>query len=151
MSVGVATSPPHNALELSSSSSLVGYRGRMAVNGLDHVNIDTDRLDETIAFYTQVAGLRSEPKPSGNPGVWLFCGDVAIVHVNIVEGGTSPPTGRFNHVAFTASEVQPIQAALDAGGYRHHVSERPDLGLTQIKTTDPNGIDVEFNIAAPDC
>ncbi len=119
----------------------------MAIAGIDHINIDTDRLDETVAFYTNVLGLKSRPKPSGNDGVWLHLGERAIVHVNTVDDDRcSMPTGAFNHVAFTASDIDALTAALAAGSYEHQVSPRPELGITQIFTTDPNGISVELNI-----
>lgn len=119
----------------------------MGVHGLDHINIDTCRLDETIAFYTDVLGLEHRPKPSGTSGAWLFLGDRAIVHVNVIEDDRAAhPTGSFNHVAFMASDVRSLSDALEAAGHEHSVGARPDLGITQIFTTDPNGIAVELNI-----
>ncbi len=124
----------------------------MAVRSLDHVNIDTCRLDETVAFYRDVLGLQSRPKPSGNPGVWLYCGDQAIVHINVVESdeeSMTPGTGRFNHVAFEAASVDELCGALDRGGHAYKRSSRPDLGITQLFTTDPNGVSVELNVPMP--
>lgn len=119
----------------------------MGINGLDHVNIDTCRLDETVAFYCDVLGLEHRPKPSGNDGAWLWLGDRAIVHVNEVPDDRSTlPTGSFNHVAFAATDTDALSAALTAAGYEHRVSDRPDLGIAQIFTTDPNGVAVELNI-----
>lgn len=119
----------------------------MSVSGIDHINIDTMRLDETIAFYT-LLGLEHGPKPSGNTGAWLYIGDRAAVHVNVIaEDRAQMPTGSFNHVAFEASDIDALTAALTAGGHGHQVSQRPDLGISQIFTHDPNGISVELNVA----
>ena len=119
----------------------------MGVQGLDHINIDTCRLPETIAFYTEVLGLEHRAKPSGNTGAWLYLGDRAIVHINVVaDDGETPATGRFNHVAFAAGNLDELSAALGEAGRAYSISERPDLGLTQIFTTDPNGISVELNV-----
>lgn len=119
----------------------------MTVHGIDHINIDTHDLDATIGFYAGVLGLEHRAKPSGNSGAWLYIGDVAVVHVNVIPDDRSKtPTGSFNHVAFAAGDVAALSSALDAAGYQYKVSERADLGITQIFTTDPNGIAVELNV-----
>lgn len=119
----------------------------MALLGLDHINIDTTRLDETIAFYT-LLGLEHRPKPSGNPGAWMFLGERAVVHLNVIdEDRSADSTGSFNHVAFVGSDVEALCAALASGGHGFERSPRPDMGITQIFTTDPNGIAVELNVA----
>ncbi len=123
----------------------------MPLHAVDHVNIDTSDLAATINFYEQVLGLDPRPKPSGNPGSWLYSGERAIVHVNVVEVPTivepgSRATGPFNHVAFNASDLDGLRAAFDDAGHPYRVSERPDLGVTQIFTNDPNGVPIELNI-----
>jgi catechol 2,3-dioxygenase-like lactoylglutathione lyase family enzyme len=121
----------------------------MSIHGIDHINIDTSRLDETVAFYCGVLGLDDRRKPSGNTGAWLYLGDQAIVHVNVIdEDRSATSTGSFNHVAFAAQDLLGLTAALDAGGHEYRVVERPDLDVTQIFITDPNGISVELNIAS---
>ena len=122
----------------------------MGVHALDHVNIDTCRLDDTVQFYAGVLGLEVRPKPSGKPGVWLYAGNQAIVHVNVIESDRSGAgTGAVNHVAFGATDVAALQEALRISGHPCRVSERRDLGVTQLFTTDPNGVAVELNIADP--
>lgn len=126
---------------------LVAIVAFVTVHGIDHINIDTHDLDATIKFYAEVLGLDHRAKPSGNSGAWLYIGDVAVVHVNVIaDDRSNTPTGSFNHVAFAASDVNGLSTALEAAGYEHKMSERPDLGITQIFTTDPNGIAVELNI-----
>ena len=119
----------------------------MGVHGFDHVNIDRYALDATLAFYAGVLGLEHRPKPSGNPGAWLYLGDRAIVHINVIaDDRSAQPTGSFNHVAFVASDVEALVASLAAGDHPNAVSPRPDLGITQVFTTDPNGVAVELNV-----
>lgn len=119
----------------------------MPIYGIDHINIDTCRLPETIVFYTEVLGLEHRGKPSGNSGAWLYLGDRAIVHVNVIDDDRSAmPTGSFNHVAFEAEGLAELGTALENAGCSYQVSDRPDLGISQIFTTDPNGISVELNI-----
>jgi len=120
----------------------------MAIAGIDHINIDTDRLDETVQFYSQVLGFESRAKPSGNPGVWLYVDEQPLVHVNLVESVEElPATGHFNHIAFAATDAEALVAALDDAGATYRYVESPELGRTQIFTHDPNGIQVELHIS----
>lgn len=118
----------------------------MGLNYIDHVNIDTNRLADTLDFYCGALGLEQRPKPSGNPGAWLYLADRAVIHLNVIEAeGTNWPTGAFNHVAFSASDFGSLQDRLVTGGYDYTVSDRPDIGLKQVSVIDPNGVAVELN------
>lgn len=73
--------------------------------------------------------------------------DRAVVHVNVVaERAEIPSTGAFNHVAFDATDVDGLVTSLAEAGHPHEVSTRPDLGIAQVLTTDPNGVAVELNV-----
>ncbi len=125
----------------------------MSVFGLDHINIDTCHPDETIAFYTSVLGLVDRPsaRPAfATPGAWLWSGGRAVVHLNFHE--QLPPaesSGRFNHIAFSAEGFDELCTRLDHHGIEYRVSRRPDIDLRQIFLTDPNGIEIELNVAGP--
>src|SRR5690606_32866717 len=83
----------------------------MNVEALDHVNIITDRLDETAEFYGRLLGLvRKDAPPPLTPetATWMFdAQDRAIIHINSldcyrtydreVEPGSL--TGALHHVA----------------------------------------------------
>jgi len=126
------------------------YRGRMGVSRLDHINIDTCRMQETIDFYTDVLGLELRPKPSNNPGAWLYLGDTAVVHLNNIDDDRSQlPTGSFNHIAFAANDAFAITGSLERRGLKFRLTPRSDVGITQVFVRDPNGILVEINIADP--
>ena len=50
------------------------YDRVMGITGLDHINIDTSKPDETVAFYEDVLGLENRPQDRpdfGFPGAWL--------------------------------------------------------------------------------
>ena len=115
----------------------------MGLLGIDHINIDTPSIDDTVTFYTDVFGLESRPKPSGNPGVWLYLGEQAIVHVNPVDDQPSS-TGLFNHVAFMGEDFETVTDRLDEAGFAYRVQERADLNRSQIFVHDPNGILLEI-------
>lgn len=116
------------------------------LTGLNHVNISTNDLEGTIAFYEGVLGMTSGPKPSGNPGAWLFVDGQAVVHVDIIDELDGSGPANFNHVAFDGTDVAVTTAALNAASVDYKVVERPDLGITQVLCTDPNNIPLEVNI-----
>ena len=62
----------------------------MNVEALDHVNIITDRLDETADFYGKLLGLvRKDAPPPLTPetATWMFdAQDRAIIHINFGSG-----------------------------------------------------------------
>jgi len=118
----------------------------MGLTGIDHVNIDTWSIDETVSFYTAL-GLESRLKPSGNPGVWLYLGDAALVHVNPVETSGASDTGHFNHVAFKAADFEGFCARLDDVEISYDSRTQPELGRAQIVMRDPNGIMVEVTFS----
>ncbi len=115
------------------------------ISELNHINIDTPDLDATVEFYEQVLGLVPRAKPSGNSGMWMYLGDAAVVHINVVPESLGTVTGNFNHVAFSAANLDRFVATLTRRGTPHRVVERPDMGLTQLLFNDPNGIAIELS------
>ena len=61
----------------------------MNVEALDHVNIITDRMNETADFYGQLLGLerRNAPPPlTPQNATWMFDAEGrAIIHINTVD------------------------------------------------------------------
>jgi len=124
----------------------------MTINSLDHYNIETARLEETVEFYTEVLGLTRGYRPSSIPipGAWMYAGGHACIHINEVGDDLSGPTGPINHVAFeTANEpgdYDSMKAALAARGLPFDEADsRPMIPLRQIFVHDPNGIRLELN------
>jgi catechol 2,3-dioxygenase-like lactoylglutathione lyase family enzyme len=122
----------------------------VGVTGLDHINIDTAKPEETIAFYEQVLGLRNRPelRPDfGFPGAWLFLDDVAVVHLNFIDDDDrSSRRSAFNHIAFEGADFAAMCSLLDSHELDYRTSERPEIGLSQIFVDDPNNVRVEINI-----
>ena len=127
----------------------------MTIAGIDHVNIVTQCLDETVAFYSERLGLTREAIPSeivGIRGAWLRDDTgAAIIHVNTYDParhGPQPPgtsTGPVDHVALRASDFDGMLAKVAAMGLDHKVNDFTGIRLRQIFVTDPNHVRLEFN------
>src|SRR5688500_12570075 len=98
----------------------------MNVEALDHVNIITDKLEETAEFYGRLLGLvRKDAPPPLTPqtATWMFdARDRAIIHINsldcqrtydrAVEPGSL--TGGIHHVALKCTGYEEVKGRLDA-------------------------------------
>lgn len=128
----------------------------MHVNALDHVNIITDRLDETAAFYASLLGLerRDAPPPlTPQNAQWMYANGKAIVHINStdcprtfdrpVEPGEL--TGAIHHVALNCSGYDETIARIEAMGGEYKTNRVDAIGLRQIFTPDPNNVLLELN------
>ena len=55
----------------------------MSVGVLDHYNVSTRKLKETIQFYEDVLGFENGPRPPFNfPGAWLYSAGHPVLHIN---------------------------------------------------------------------
>ena len=131
----------------------------MPTTALDHINILTDDLDATIAFYEAALELtrgRSTVENRGKRGAWMLdANGSALIHLSARNphlgygDGHEPgvPTGAIHHFAFRCSGFAEAQARLTAAGIDHRVNDGMH-GLRQIVVVDPNGVNVEMNFPA---
>ena len=55
----------------------------MAIQGMNHFNVLTDKLAATRAFYVGILGFTEGPRPPlGFDGAWLYAGGQAILHIS---------------------------------------------------------------------
>jgi catechol 2,3-dioxygenase-like lactoylglutathione lyase family enzyme len=121
----------------------------MALHRLDHYNIETVLPDETVAFYTEVLGLKNAPErrpPIAQPGTWILVDDHPAIHVNFVESDRAGITGAVDHIAFQGSGYEEMRTHLTAMGASYEAVESPEIDLKQIFICDPNGVKIEINI-----
>jgi catechol 2,3-dioxygenase-like lactoylglutathione lyase family enzyme len=128
----------------------------MPTSGLDHVNILTEDLDATIAFYEAALELKAGNSPAeahGCKGAWLYDssghpGVHVVLKSTIANYGmdhtVGAPTNAVHHVAFKCSGFQVAQQRIGALGIAMKVNDGI-AGLRQIMLTDPNGINIEMN------
>ena len=132
----------------------------MNVEALDHVNIITDRLDETAEFYAGLLGLerRDAPPPlTPQNATWMFDSENrAIIHINSVdcprtydrEVQPGALTGALHHVALKCTGYEDVKGRLDAMGADYQENLVSAINLRQIFTPDPNNVLLELNFFA---
>jgi catechol 2,3-dioxygenase-like lactoylglutathione lyase family enzyme len=106
---------------------------------------------------SRCSGSRSAIAPPLDfPGYWLYSGGTATVHLmgtrkpreGIVVRGTEKKyedTGRFDHIAFAATDVESVRKRLQSKNVNFRESIVPRTGGTQFFLYDPDGVGVELN------
>lgn len=126
---------------------------------LDHVNVQTTRLAETVAFYRDVIGLEQRDPPGLDPKFVQWMHDEsghALVHVSTVgsllgdgagyvEGGK---TGAVHHVALLCAGHDAMVRTLERHGLGYRLNHVQVIDLKQIFVEDPNGVLIELNYPA---
>jgi catechol 2,3-dioxygenase-like lactoylglutathione lyase family enzyme len=131
----------------------------MSIAGLAHCSVRTHDLEASRRFYAEVLGLRVGYRPPFDfPGLWLYAGDEAIVHIIAVDRGTKDDlgerdtakggTGAFDHIAFAATGLVELRARCTARGIAFRERTVPALELHQMFLTDPDGVTIELNYPA---
>ena len=129
----------------------------MPLGVLQHYTIEPSDLERTKTFYCDVLGLENGDRPPlGFPGYWLYSGGVPTVHLlgprtpreGIVVRGTAKKyedTGRFDHIAFAASDLPGVRKRLESKSVKFRENTVPRTGAKQIFLHDPDGVGVELN------
>lgn len=121
----------------------------MAIRAMNHFTVLSDDLAATQAFYCELLGLQPGPRPAlGFPGLWLYAGGAAILHV--IGGRTLPEqrSGVIDHMAFTATDLGETVKALQQRDIRFSLRRAPEQGSWQLFCRDPAGALVELDFAA---
>lgn len=123
----------------------------MPLTGFDHVNVRTNRLEEMTAWYADVLGLYSGPRPDFPfPGAWLYLGDQALVHLVGTEDGLDDPTRvSLEHFALRATGLKAFLEKLERLGVEARLSPVPGMPILQVNVFDPEGnhIHIDFDAA----
>jgi catechol 2,3-dioxygenase-like lactoylglutathione lyase family enzyme len=124
----------------------------MSVGVLDHFNIRTRNLADTVHFYEDVLGLEKGPRPNfAFPGAWMYSEDKAVVHLVDISGTSEPQkadSGVVHHVAFASRGFDDMKQRLKAKDMQFEARQVPGGELWQIFVDDPNGVMIELNYEA---
>ena len=134
---------------------------RNTIKKLDHINILSTKLPETIRFYEKFLGVTATIPPGDNnlsKGAW-FTDDrgIAIIHVvtapfDPFQTGTAP-TGEVgtvvNHFAVEGTNFDELLEMMRRDGLAVRTLDVPFLGQRFIFFHDPNGVLIEVNFRIP--
>ena len=124
----------------------------VSVGVLDHFNIRTRKLDETVCFYRDVLGLSVGPRPNFHfPGAWMYSNGRAVVHlvdISPTAEAQRADSGVVHHVAFVSRGFATMKAHLETTGVPFNTVQVPGGELWQIFVRDPNGVMLELNYTA---
>jgi catechol 2,3-dioxygenase-like lactoylglutathione lyase family enzyme len=124
----------------------------MRVGLLDHFNIRTRRLADTVRFYEEILGMHNGDRPNFNfPGAWLYSEGRPVVHlvdISPTAEPQKPDSGVVHHIAFASRDFKGMQQHLQSRGMAFESREVPGGDLWQIFVRDPNGVMIELNYEA---
>jgi catechol 2,3-dioxygenase-like lactoylglutathione lyase family enzyme len=124
----------------------------MSVGVLDHFNIRTRKLDDTVRFYEDILGLEKGARPNfAFPGAWMYSEGKAVVHlvdISKTEEPQKPDSGVVHHVAFASRGFADMQQRLESKRFKYESRQVPGGDLWQIFVDDPNGVMIELNYEA---
>ena len=121
----------------------------MSVGMLDHYNVSTRNLRDTVRFYEEVLGLVNGPRPPFDfPGAWLYSEGHPVLHLNDIsptDKPQRPDSGVIDHIAFGSRGFEAIKQHLTRKGVPFRANEVPNSTRRQIFLTDPNNVLIELN------
>ncbi|MGJ4949896.1 VOC family protein [Bradyrhizobium sp. HKCCYLS20291] len=124
----------------------------VSVGVLDHFNIRTRNLQETVRFYEDVLGLENGARPNfAFPGAWMYSEGRPVVHlvdISPTSEAQKPDSGVVHHVAFVSRGFAGMKARLAEKGMPYDARQVPGGELWQIFVRDPNGVMIELNYEA---
>jgi catechol 2,3-dioxygenase-like lactoylglutathione lyase family enzyme len=124
----------------------------MSVGVLDHFNIRTRKLEDSVRFYRDVLGLEQGDRPNFPfPGAWLYSEGKPVVHlvdISPTDEPQKPDSGVVHHVAFLSRDFKGMQQRLGALEIAFDARQVPGGEVWQIFVRDPNGVLIELNYEA---
>jgi len=120
-----------------------------SVGVLDHYNVSTRKLKETVQFYEDVLGFTNGPRPPFTfPGAWLYSAGHPVLHLNDISGTDREQridSGVIDHVAFGSRGFEAMKRQLTAKGISFRANQVPDSTRWQLFFRDPNNVEIELN------
>lgn len=125
------------------------------IKRMDHFTVTSSDLAATTAFYGLLGLAPGQRPPFKFPGLWLYSGEMAILHVVSTETLPEQADGVIDHIAFWAHGLSETLAVLAAQAIEYKLMRAPPpYDLWQLFFRDPFGAMVELNFdrteAAPE-
>jgi catechol 2,3-dioxygenase-like lactoylglutathione lyase family enzyme len=124
----------------------------VSVGVLDHFNIRTRKLADTVRFYEDILGLEKGARPNfAFPGAWMYSEGKPVVHlvdISRTDEPQKPDSGVVHHVAFISQGFAGMKQRLETKAMEFDSRQVPGGDLWQIFVTDPNGVMIELNYEA---
>lgn len=121
----------------------------VSVGLLDHFNIRTRKLADTVRFYEDIMGLTNGERPNfAFPGAWMYSDGKAVVHlvdISATSEPQKPDSGVVHHVAFASRDFAGMKQRLQSKKMEFDTRQVPGGELWQIFVNDPNGVLIELN------
>ena len=121
----------------------------MSVGVLDHYNVSTRKLGDTVRFYEDILGLVNGPRPPFDfPGAWLYSEGHPVLHLNDIsptDKQQPADSGVIDHIAFGSRGFEAMQRHLAQKEVQFRVNVVPNSSRRQIFLTDPNNVLIELN------
>ena len=121
----------------------------MSVGVLDHYNVSTRNLKQTVQFYEDALCFVNGPRPPFRfPGAWLYSAGHPVLHLNDISGTDTPQradSGVIDHVAFGSRGFEATKQHLTRKGVPYRVNQVPSSTRWQIFLRDPNNVEIELN------
>lgn len=126
----------------------------MTVLGLDHINLrgSAEEIQQLAEFYQSLLGLSVGPRPLSSPGIWLYAGAQAVLHLSLVPAGQSRDYAvltSFDHIAFACQDLLQVLTKLRSMNWPFQQRQVPaSAGFkpqTQVFLHDPLGNKLELN------
>ena len=123
----------------------------MAIQGMNHFTILTDNVEATREFYCNLLDLHVGWRPPFTfPGLWLYSGEDAILHVIGGKTRDDLKAGVIDHMAFTANDLPATAKRLKERGVAYDLRRLAGdpKAQWQLFCYDPNGARVELDFDA---
>lgn len=123
---------------------------------LDHINIRTTRVAESIAFYGDALGLAIKPPPGGqdtSTGAYAYDeSGLPIIHLvgadrqadSVEPQRGVAQFGMIDHFALRCEDAEAYVERLTRHGHAFSRRDVPMIGMHLIFVRDPNGVLVEL-------
>jgi glyoxylase I family protein len=112
---------------------------KLGIRRLDHASVRISDLARSRAFYEDILGLETTPRPDlGMPGAWYEVGG-AQLHLIQQQKMFDDIDPTDPHIAFAVESVEAVKGMLEARGIRYL-----HFGGPQLWIRDPDGNVVEL-------